>query len=253
MGRKLATGVLAAVALAAAACAQHPGTAPLAGNPAPRPVGPASTTPAPPVSDLPPCGDIASAATPPDCYLQSRDSAGLTFEVRHTGSGQRASVGVTVLAPTGTTVQTLTERDVGTTAPRLRDLDNDGRDELIIPIMTADANTRYIVYRATADAVPFHRAGELAGIVLDTTATGYVVVTAHDGYELWKIEFWTFDADTLQPLVTAEVHFLDDGTGHIGGSRCTVTDTGGLARTGLTLDDATTQFCAEPTVLRVRR
>ncbi|MEC3916002.1 hypothetical protein [Nocardia sp. CDC160] len=255
MGRKLAAGVLAAATLAAGGCARHAATAPMAGNLGGPPTehAPTGTTPVTPVSTLPPCGDIASAATPPDCYLQSRDPAGLTFEVRHSGSGQRASVSITVLDPTGAQVQTLTEQGVGTTAPRLRDLDNDGRDELIIPIMVASANTRYVIYRATGDSTRFQRAGELAGIGIDTSAAGYTVVTARDSYELWKVEFWVFDADKLQPLVTAQVQFLDDGTGHIGGSQCTVTDTGGLSRTGLSLEQATAQFCAEPTVLRVRR
>ncbi|GAB2510904.1 hypothetical protein [Nocardia heshunensis] len=255
MGRKFAAGALAAATLATAACARQAATAPMAGNlqpPAAEPT-PAATTPAAPISDLQPCGDIASAATPPDCYLQSRDPVGLTFEVRHTGTGQRATVTISVLDPTGAHVQTITEQSVGTTTPRLRDLDNDGRDELVIPIMLASSNTRYIVYHATGDSVHFQRAGELAGIGLDTTAAGYTVVTARDSYELWKIEFFYFDADILHPLVTAEVKFLDDGTGHIGGSQCTITDTGGLARTTLTPEQATTQFCAEPTVLRVRR
>ncbi|APA97041.1 hypothetical protein [Nocardia seriolae] len=248
-----ALAALAATALATAACARHTTAAPMAGNLGPPETAPVTTTPAAPVSTLPPCGDIASAATPPDCYLQSRDPAGLTFEVRHSGSGEQTSVSITVLDPTGAPVQAIAERAVGAAEPRLRDLDDDGRDELIIPIMLASANTRYIVYRATGDAVHLQRAGELAGIGLDTSAAGYTVVTARESYELWKIEFWTFDADRLQPLVTAQVQFLDDGTGHIGGSQCTVTDSGGLSRTGLNLDQATAQFCAEPTVLRVRR
>ncbi|WP_157513903.1 hypothetical protein [Nocardia concava] len=253
MGRKLAVVILAAAALAAAGCTQHPATNPRSGNPASVERAPVTSPPPPPVSDLPPCGDIATTATPPDCYLQSRDPAGLTVEVHHTGTGQQSSVVLTVLDPTGEQLQTMTEQSVGTTEPRLRDLDNDGRDELIIPIMLATSNTRYLIYRATGDSTRFTRAGELAGIGLDTTAANYVAVTARDSYELWKIEFWTFTGDQLTPLVTAEVHFLDDGTGHIGGSQCTVTDNGGLPRTGLTLVQATTQFCAEPTVLRVMR
>ncbi|AYF78233.1 hypothetical protein D7D52_35330 [Nocardia yunnanensis] len=250
MGRKIAAGVLAAATLATAACDRHTAAAPAVSPPA---VEHATGVPAAPVSDLPPCGDIASAATPPDCSLQSRDTAGLSFEVRHNGTGQQAAVTITVLDPNGTNIQSFTEKAVGTTAPRLRDLDNDGRDELIIPILLASANTRYLVYHATGASVHFQRAGELAGIGLDTSAGGYTVVTARDSYELWRIQFWTFDADTLQPLVTAEVKLLDDGTGHVGGSECTVTDSGGLSRTGLDLPQATTQFCAEPTVLRVRR
>lgn len=256
MGRNHAAGVriaaatvsVAAAAMTLAGCGRP--TAPMAGNLNP----PVTEAPAPatPVSTLQLCGDMGAAATPPDCYLQSHDTAGLTFEVRHTGSGQQGSVTITTLDPAGAHLQTITERGVGSTAPRLRDLDNDGLDELIIPIMMASANTRYVIYHATADG-QFVRSGELAGIGIDTSAAGYTVVTARDSYELWNIQFWTFDAALLRPLVTADVHFLDDGTGHVGGSECTVIDSGGLARTGLSLDQATAQFCAEPTVLRVKR
>ncbi|MFE3224841.1 hypothetical protein [Nocardia sp. NPDC059228] len=252
MGRNLVAAVLAAATLTLAACAQHPATAPMAGNLSPHTSDHVVPGPVTPVSALPPCGDIASAATPPDCYLQSHDAAGLTFEVRHRGTGQQGSVAITVLDPVGAQLQTLTEQAVGTTEPRLRDLDNDGRDELIIPIMLASANTRYVIYHAAGDG-QLQRAGELAGIGIDTSAAGYIVVTARDSYELWNIEFWTFDAEKLQPLVTAEVRLLDDGTGRVGGSECTVIDSGGLNRIGLTLDQATGQFCAEPSVLRVRR
>lgn len=253
MGRNLAAGALVAAAtLALAACARP--DAPMAGNldPPGTPRAIAATDPPGPVSDLQPCGDIGSAATPPDCYLRSHDSAGLTFEIRHHGHGQQSAVTVTTLDPEGTVLQTLTEPAVGTTEPRLRDVDNDGRDELIIPVMAATANIRYVIYHAAPDGT-LQRSGELTGIGLDTSAAGYTVITARDSYELWKIQFWTFDAAVLHPLVTVEVHFLDDGTGHVGGSECTVVDTGGLARTGLSPDQATAQFCAEPTVLRVKR
>ncbi|MGW3544151.1 hypothetical protein ACWDNI_26915 [Nocardia niigatensis] len=252
MGRNLAAGVLAGAALTLTACTQHSATAPMAGDLSPHTSDHVVPGPVTPVSDLSPCGDIATTATPPDCYLQSHDAAGLTFEVRHRGTGQQGSVDITVLDPVGAQVQSIAEQAVGTTEPRLRDLDNDGRDELVIPIMLASANTRYVIYHAGGDG-QFRRAGELAGIGIDTSAAGYTVVTARDSYELWNIEFWTFDAERLQPLVTAEVRLLDDGTGHVGGSECTVIDSGGLNRIGLSLDQATGQFCAEPTVLRVKR
>ncbi|WP_405484154.1 hypothetical protein [Nocardia sp. NBC_00511] len=245
MGRKLAaTGLAVATLLAAASCSGHGGPDTPAGN------APGGANPVEPLSDLPPCGDIGTTATPPDCALQSRDSAGLAFEVRHSGP----QLAVTVLDSSGSQVQTLTEHPVHTQAePRLRDLDGDGRDELIVPLDLTTANIRYAVYHATGDATRLERAGELAGIGIDLSAAGYTVVTARDSYEKWQIEFWTFAADILQPLVTAEVQLLDDGTGHVGGSQCTVIDTGGLARTGLTQDQATDQFCAEPAVQRVRR
>lgn len=247
MRRNPTIGVLAlAAALTVTACARHD----TARTVPPTGIAPGTPTPARPVSNLPPCGDIASASTPPDCVLQSRDSAGLAFEVRHLHGG----LTITVLDRTGNPIQTLTEPDTWTPAePHLRDLDSNGRDELIIPVYGATSNIRYIIYHATGDATRFQRAGELSGIGIDTSTTGYVAVTAHDGYAFWNVGFWIFDADLLKPIVTAHVELLDDGTGKVSGSKCTVTDDGGLGRTGLDPDQARTQFCAEPAVARVMR
>lgn len=211
-----------------------------------------ATAPLKPVSSLPPCGDIASAPIPPDCVLQSRDQARAAFEIRHRGSGPQASVAVTVLTPDGTVEQTFTEASSGNSAdPRLRDLDGDGRDELLVPGRPVGTGCNYVVYHAAGDALRFQRAGELAGIALDTAADGYIAVTAREDYANWRVEFWAFDGDTLQPLVVAAIELL--GEDHATGSQCTVTDSGGLDRLGLSIEDATARFCAEPSVARLMR
>ncbi|GAB4587817.1 hypothetical protein [Nocardia sp. IFM 10818] len=257
MGRHLAACCLAAVsALAMTGCTVHGTAQPESGAPEAGP-GVAPTTgasPGEPVSDLPPCGDIGTAATPPDCLLESRDSTGLSFEVRHSGSDGHTVTTVTVLDGTGARLQTLTEKDTSApSGPRVRDLDADGRDELMIPLALAEANTRYAVYRATADTPDMRRAGELAGIAIDTTEAGYTVVSARTAHASWDIEFWTFDADALRALVTAEVRPTEDRSGAVTGYTCEVTDDGGLSELGLTPDEATAQFCAEPAVGRVMR
>ncbi|WP_067541435.1 hypothetical protein [Nocardia crassostreae] len=256
MGRHLAACCLAAVsALAVTGCTVHGTAQPESGAPEAGPSVAPTTGAAPgePISDLPPCGDIGTAATPPDCLLESRDSTGLSFEVRHTGNDGRTITTVTVLDASGARVQTLTEKDTGVpSGPRVRDLDADGRDELMIPLALADANTRYAVYRAD-DAGELRRAGELTGIGIDTSESGSTVVSARIGHASWDIEFWTFDADTLRALVTAEVRPTEDANGTVTGYTCTVADDGGLAGLGLSPDEATARFCTEPAVGRVMR
>lgn len=266
MGRNPAVGTAAAVAaLLLSGCDSHGSAEPapnLAGSAAPvvsttvAPTGEPATPPsAAPGAVVQPCGDIGTAATAPDCRLQSHDIAGLGFEIRHTGSRAHMTTTVAVLDANGSARQTIVESDtdVAGTVPKLRDLDNDGRDELIIPLALATANARYAIYHATGDALDYHRSGELAGVGMDTSAANYVVVSSRAGYAAWDIEFWTFVTDKLHPLLTAQVRPIDDGNGKVAGTTCTTIDSGGLNITGLSLGEATEQFCAEPAVQRVRR
>ncbi|MCU1645064.1 MAG: hypothetical protein JWN03_5339 [Nocardia sp.] len=261
MVRNFAVCYLAAVStLLISGCSSHQGDAPAptveSTTPAPE-TTPAPPTEAPPepASELPPCGDIGTTAMPSDCQLQSRDPLGVTFEVRHTGSPAHLVTTVTLLDPGGAVVQTLVEPEANApgAVAKLRDLDGNGRDELVIPIFLATANMRYAIYHASGNSLEYHRAGELAGIGIDTSATGYVVVSARTEYASWDVEFWKFAADDLTPIVTAQVRPIDDGTGKVAGTTCAVIDSGGLETTGLTPAQADTQFCAEPAVARVRR
>lgn len=155
----------------------------------------------------------------------------------------------------GSRVQTLTERDIQHPSdPALRDVDGDGRDELLVPMHLATANTRYAVYHADGTATEFHRAGELVGVGIDTTADGYVVTPERADYATWNIGFWRIAADTLRPIVTAQVRPRHTEDGETAASECTVVDAGGLSDTGLSsLDEARERFCAEPSVQRVMR
>ncbi|MFI6869195.1 hypothetical protein [Nocardia sp. NPDC050406] len=253
MGRNRAAWLLVAASVAGG-CA-------VGGDPRPTPgpldsvvretTAPGPTTSRSATDPLPLCGEIGSGTTPRDCRLQSHDAVGVTFEVRR---GAASTITIDVLAD-GARVQTLTERDVRHPSdPSLRDVDGDGRDELLVPIQLATANTRFAVYRATESATEFHRSGELTGVGIDTTEDGYVVTPARVDYASWDIAFLRFTDDTLDPVVTAQVRLLPSEGGAPPVSECTLVDAGGLHSTGLTsLEAARERFCAEPSVQRVMR
>ncbi|MGX1805212.1 hypothetical protein ACWIGI_05815 [Nocardia sp. NPDC055321] len=207
-----------------------------------------------PVTGLPPCGDIGSAAISSDCVLRGRDGTGLVFEVRYAANGSSSVTTVIVRDEDGEQVQTITERGWRTTAgARLRDLDGDGRDELIIPLFLATANAAYAVHHAGNGSLEYRRAGQLRGIGIDTSESGYTVASAHAGYAAWDIQFWTFVRDRLHAVVTARVRPIEGGDGKVAGTTCAVVDSGGLTETGLSASAATALFCAEPAVVRVMR
>ncbi|UFS99732.1 hypothetical protein [Nocardia huaxiensis] len=218
--------------------------------------GPATTT-APPAEDtaaqgLPLCA-LGPAASPPDCTLESHDDTGITFDVKRTGSGNAVTVTIDVHDANHELTQTITEPDTQSMAenPKLRDIDGDGRDELMVPLQSAANNLAYAVYHSY-DGVEFVRAGEVSGLGIESTADGYTAISAKNGTQGWDIGFWTFASGKLIPLVTAQVSYVYDSSQKIVDYECTVVDDGGLYLTGLGSQAAAREkFCAETVVTRV--
>ncbi|MBL1074506.1 hypothetical protein JK358_08860 [Nocardia sp. 2] len=201
---------------------------------------------------LPLCA-LGSAVPLPDCTLESHDATGRTFDVKRTGIGNAITLTIDVFDADGTATQTISEPDTQALAdnPKLRDIDGDGRDELIVPLQAAGANTAYAIYHS-ADGVEYTRAGEVSGLGIESTPDGYTAISAKNGTQGWDISFWTFESGTLTPLLTAQVTFVYDGNQKVVDNQCTVVDDGGLYSTGVQSQAAArAKFCAEPVVTRV--
>ncbi|WP_225728847.1 MULTISPECIES: hypothetical protein [unclassified Nocardia] len=248
MGRILLTTSCAAVAVLAVACG---GKDSAGGTGTPTTAATSSAGTGTPDTKLPLCGDVvAPPDSPPDCRLTSTDSAGESFTVHHTTENGQATVTIQVIGRDGARRQTIVEHDnriVG--QPVLRDLDADGRDELVVPLSQGVVNSRFVIYHATDGDPEFVNSGELFGLGPERTPSGYVAIEARDGAAQWDIDFATFQGAQLRRVVTARVDLSKDAAGKVSGA-CTVADAGGLAATGLTPDEATKRFCAEPMVLR---
>ncbi|WP_280356261.1 hypothetical protein [Nocardia otitidiscaviarum] len=256
MGRISAVGYLIALtASVLAGCAESDTAQPVSERSGVAEVRQPRTVSRAPEPDGPPaCGDLGVPADSPDCRLRSRDPVGLAFTVRRTTVDGRTDATIEVTGPDGAATQTLAERDIRHPSdPSLRDIDGDGREELIVPLHLATPNTRYAVYHASGAAIELRRAGELTGVAIDTTEDGYVASTARDAQLSWSVGFWRFADDVLTPVVTARVRLDTDGTRVTDGT-CTVVDEGGLSDTELpSLVEARERFCAELVVLRILR
>jgi hypothetical protein len=185
----------------------------------------------------------------PDCRIQSADTKGLAFEARYTKpvEGQQMTVTVQVVAPGDATVQAITEKMDGTfSAPSLQDIDGDGRDELLVPLMTGNVNTNWAVWRSKGDSDQYVRVEELSGVDIGRTVDGFITVSARSSAASWNVEYWKFDGDDLEHIATAAVTAEGDGQGNVTKSTCTVEDKGGLADEGLTPASAQSKFCSEP-------
>jgi hypothetical protein len=205
---------------------------------------------------LPDCATVeaedagAAGWTHKDCRLMSSDSAGLAFEARYTApvEGQDTTVTIQVVAPGDATLQTITEKMGGTFgAPRLQDIDGDGRDELLVPLETGNVNTTWAIWRATGAETQYKRIEELSGVDITRTDDGYIASAGRSSANSWSVAFWKFDGEDLEPIATADVTAQGEAD-KITGTTCVVTDQGGLDEAGLDPKAAETKFCAYPVV-----
>jgi hypothetical protein len=89
--------------------------------------------------------------------------------------------------------------------------------------------------------------GEVTGVDLKNTDSGYLAVPARSSANEWDIAFYKLDGDAMNPIVSTAI--TARGTpDKITGQDCELTDDGGLASTGLAQEAAEAKFCAEPVV-----
>jgi hypothetical protein len=209
---------------------------------------------------LPDCGKVQATDggdtgwVHPECMLQSKDPAGLVFEARYpkAEAGQPSIVVVQAIGPGGEALQKIEEgMDSTFAAPKLEDIDQDGRDELMIPLATGNVNTTWAIWRATGTSRHMTRAGELSAVEIVKTESGYVAASARSSAAAWKVDFYQFDGAALRPIASAQVEASPDATGGVASVTCAVTDAGGLTSVKIKSDEAQKQFCAEPVVKKV--
>lgn len=223
------------------------------------------------ISTLPMCGDAKTAASgmPEDCKLVSRDSAGFSFVVRHAALERTSAGGDTRVVAIDVVSKDVVDRKdyaVGPTIveagselmggePMLKDIDADGRDELLVPLGGGSGGTTFAIYRDTvADSgetkLPdFVKVGEVTGTIPEHTDSGYIAVRGKGSCCEWEVGFYKIENSLLRQYVRVEIDATMDSAGH-GHGTCKVIDSSGLAGSGLNDSQLTQRFCAEPFVLQ---
>lgn len=241
---------LVSLAVLLAACGPQTGTASDANAPAePGAEAAQKRLPLPDCAEVEPADSGNAGWKMVDCRVQSSDGVGLAFEARYEqpAGGGEGKVRVQVVAAGDATLQTIEEDILNTfNHPFLQDIDGDGRDELLIPLVTGNVNTSWAIWRAKGAETQFVRLEELSGIDIDRTEDGFITTSARSSASSWEIGYWRMDGDDLEPVVTVSVSAEGvDADGNVLNETCTVTDAGGLAETGLTQEQAQAKFCAE--------
>lgn len=184
----------------------------------------------------------------PDCRMMMPDQSGMAIEARYSpAEDDSTKVTVQVVAPGDATLQTIEER-MGNTfnGPALQDVDKDGLTDVLIPLETGNVNTTWALWRQKAKG-QFARAGEPSGVEIMKTDSGYLAVQGRSSAAEYYVTFYRLVGDELQQGVTARVTAQGEPE-TITGVDCSVEEDDKLLASGLSLESAKTQFCAEPAV-----
>lgn len=244
--------LLVSMALAVAACQPrqnlNPAASPQAATSGQQPVDqlirlstlPACDSAKPPVSSNAPDPDPQL-----DCVLKSSDKLKLTFEVLGVPPET-----IKVFNAQGREQQSFTQKvdHPEYATPLLQDLDDDNRDEILIPTTAGGTGGKdYEIWRARGDSSEFHDTGSLFGSPqFWKTTDGLFANYTHDSATSGKATFYRFSQDKLTTVATLEVGAdIDDSSGQVLGVKCKLSDSSGLLAAEIDPTTAEHKLCSE--------
>ena len=191
---------------------------------------------------LPDCANKFGAAQQANCQLTSSLPSGPRFEKRATGN----NVEIRILAKDGSAAQTITETvpaNTGSGIPLLRDIDGDGRDDLLLSISDGGAhgNPDWAVWRPVGSSTQFQRmSGGLFGNEFWSAGDGYTASYASGGG--WSVGFSRIENDAFA-LVARVGRSAPAGIPEPGSPLCSLQNSPNLERYGFTKETAEQKFC----------
>jgi len=223
-------------------------------SPAPAPAEDAAAPVAAKRMPLPECSAVeaqdagADGWKHPDCRMMTPDQSGMAIEARYApAEDDSTEITLQIVGPGDATLQTLTER-MGNTfnGPTVEDVDGDGLTDVLIPLETGNVNTTWAFWRQVAGQ-KFVRVGEPSGVDIEKTDTGYLAVQGRSSAAEYYVTFYKLSDDGLKQGVTARValEIADDKAKAV---TCSVDEDDALAASGLSIEAAKAQFCAEEPV-----
>ena len=201
------------------------------------------------------CRNILSSVGAKNCEFTSTDALGLRFEKRIVGTSAR----IRIFTRSGVMVQTVShaiEDSPESGIMLLRDLDGDGRDELLLSLDTGGAhpNSHWALWRTSGESTQFravraphlrddvmHDVGALFGSDFWHAGEGFIAEYGTGPTRSWLTRIYRFDGGELAPIVSVQ----NDGVGMDGtAGPCRLATSYDLGRTNLTADQARDRFCA---------
>jgi hypothetical protein len=191
-------------------------------------------------------GDTAPAASS-SCDL-TLDGRTLRVGYGAMKEGVGGTVSIDVLGADGKPVQTLSETDVSEYSyPVVEDVDQDGKNDLLITRITGNVNAEQGVWRQQGDG-KFVRVGQVSGTERTRMPDGLIAVPARSAANNWVVAFYRMDEAALTPIASVDTKAELSDSGEVGKTTCTLTDSPGIASLNLDAKAAEKKFCGEPAV-----
>lgn len=173
------------------------------------------------------CDELPARHDAADCALLLGDDHLLFFEFAQTARGARVNVTLNTLE--GQEIQSFGPIIIegAMTSPALRDINDDGRDEIMIPQSTGDVNTLYSIWQQDGEGY-FHRAGELSGPGIDAIELrdGLIITASRDNDAISYETASRLTSDGLDLVYELELNHI--------ARRCQLIDDAGLGAARLT-------------------
>ena len=232
--RNFAVGLFLA---AAAGCGTEPNSPPEVGALEPQ-VGLAD--PGTPVDALSECTGERI-----ECVIRTDDGSGLVARLSY-GEAQAdntSDVIVNILRNDGQRVQDIVGFVEGTVAPpTFDDLDADGADELLLPVMTGNVNSVFSVWRRGADD-NYTLMGEISGVSFEPVGDGLFSTSARSSAASWEVGYHRFTETGVELVVLTAIELAESPDGGEPIEMCAAMAGPGFASLGITDMESQQRFC----------
>ncbi len=206
------------------------------------------------LDELMPCAELVLAAgefTANECRLEANGEALHVKFAQGDAGAVAGNISLEVIDAHGDVRQLLVEPGVSRyLAPRVHDVDGDGRADLLVGRDSGNVNTVSGVWIFSGERGVYERVGEISGVSVTHTEDGLVAVASRLSAAAWNVGFHLLDQRGLQLMASVEIEGIEQ-RGEVLRTRCRLSEDAALAELQLSPPEAQAKFCADPVTIGV--